>query len=299
MSSARSADALDVSSASSTKRPTFSRFSASLPITRSASPTRSRITRSWSARIAKHARRLAERRHAAADRLVEVLGTPGESGAELVQDEPEALGVRAPHRVLHEVGRDRRGRALDGDPAAVFDLARPSCRGRSRGSTRRAATAVASRSACPRAASRSPCSSISISIERLERLLVQLDVDDRARVHAGDADVAAEHHPERVVELDHVAARVAAFASAAGSGQRRRRPRRPRSRRRRMRSASFAHRHLGRIAVEVLGRPPRHRAVAAVALDRARAAVVLAAHEQRRRACRRARPATAARARRS
>ena len=51
MSPARSAEAEAVSRASSTKRPTFRRLSASFVTTVSASATRSRITRSCSARI--------------------------------------------------------------------------------------------------------------------------------------------------------------------------------------------------------------------------------------------------------
>ena len=66
----------------------------------------------------------------APDDLVQLLGPPGQADAELRQEQPEALPVRAPHDARDQVGRDRRARALDRDrPAsgsssfAVADLA--------------------------------------------------------------------------------------------------------------------------------------------------------------------------------
>ena len=55
--------------------------------------------------------------------------------------------------------------------------------------------------------------------QRLERFLVQVDVHDLSRVHTSDAYVAAQHHPERVVELDDVAARIAAVTAGAAPGK--------------------------------------------------------------------------------
>jgi hypothetical protein len=48
-----------------------------------------------------------------AEQLVEVLRAAGHTGAELGDDQPQALPVRLAHDVLDEVGRDRRGGVVD------------------------------------------------------------------------------------------------------------------------------------------------------------------------------------------
>ena len=122
MSSRRSAEADAVSRASTTNRPTFLRLSARRSSTVSASVTRSRITVSCSASTSSRRAGLTQRGHAAADRLVQVLGPARDPGAELVQDQAEALAVGQAHDVLDQVRRDRGGRLLDRHAAARRQL---------------------------------------------------------------------------------------------------------------------------------------------------------------------------------
>ena len=132
-----------------------------------------------------------------------------------------------------------------------------------------------------RAGRRSPSRSISMPTQRAVcRRGRARSVVDLARADAGDLHVGALDEPERVVELDRVVA----------CRRRRRRPRRSRRRRPRRRAprptdgercASWARRDLGRVAVEVRRRTGSSRR--GRALDRARAAVVLAARGDLRR----------------
>ena len=69
----------------------------------------------WSARISSACVELAQRRRAAADRRVEVLGVAGERGAELVDDQLQAALEGLAQRVLDEVGLHGLGRPLDRD----------------------------------------------------------------------------------------------------------------------------------------------------------------------------------------
>ena len=68
---------------------------------------------------AQHPRGLAQARVRAPQHLLEVVRAPGEAGAELGDDQPEALAVGAAHDVVDDVRRDRRGGLLDRDRAAV------------------------------------------------------------------------------------------------------------------------------------------------------------------------------------
>ena len=56
--------------------------------------------------------------------LLEVVRAAGQAGAELGEDQPEALAVGPPHDVVDQVGRDRRGGLVDRDRAAVLELPR-------------------------------------------------------------------------------------------------------------------------------------------------------------------------------
>ena len=62
-----------------------------------------------------HAIGLAQRRHAAADRRLEVVAARGQAHPELREDEPEALAGGAAQDAEHDVGRDRRRGLLDRD----------------------------------------------------------------------------------------------------------------------------------------------------------------------------------------
>ena len=64
---------------------------------------------------------LAQRRVGAADHAVQLLRAAGQAGAQLRDDQPEALAVGAAHHVVDQVGRDRRRRALGRDPPPVGD----------------------------------------------------------------------------------------------------------------------------------------------------------------------------------
>ena len=75
---------------------------------------------------------LAQRRVRAADHLVQLLGAAGQAGAELVEDQPEALAVGAAHHRVDQVGRDRRGGALHRARARRRAAPRRACPGRSR-----------------------------------------------------------------------------------------------------------------------------------------------------------------------
>ena len=72
--------------------------------------------------LGEHAVGLAQRRAGAADDVVDVLGAARDAGAELVEDDPQALAVRAPQHVVDEVDGDRRRRLLDRDRRAVREL---------------------------------------------------------------------------------------------------------------------------------------------------------------------------------
>ena len=98
----------------------------------SASRMKSRMILFWPRRIASVCDELAQRRVRAADHLVELLGPPGEAGAELGEDQPEALAVGAAHHVVDQVGRDRRGRSARPGRARRRAAPRRPCRGRSR-----------------------------------------------------------------------------------------------------------------------------------------------------------------------
>jgi hypothetical protein len=51
--------------------------------------------------------RLAKRRMGASQHLAEIAGAPGQAGAQLAHDQPEAVAVGPAHDVAHEVDRDR------------------------------------------------------------------------------------------------------------------------------------------------------------------------------------------------
>ena len=111
--------------------------------------------------------------------------------------------------------------------------------------------------------------------ERLVRLLVDLEVLDRARAHARDLQVGALDEAERVVEHDRVAAAcsgplppapASSVGGAGGDGQH--------EECREDRAHLLAREHLAGIAVD-LGRLPRVGAVLVLVLGGARAAVAL------------------------
>ena len=145
MSPRRSAEACAVSLASTTKRPTSLRLAARSPTTLSALTVRSARTCSARPSVREDLVGLAQRRAGAADRGVEVVGVAGHAGAERADDEAQALAVGAAQDVVDEVGRDRRGRAADRDARARLELLLGRARAGSRRSTRRSATAGATR----------------------------------------------------------------------------------------------------------------------------------------------------------
>ena len=69
-----------------------------------------------------HLAGLAQARVGALEHLLEVLGPAGEAGAELVDDQPQALAVGAAQDVVDQVLRDRGLGLLDRDRAAVLEL---------------------------------------------------------------------------------------------------------------------------------------------------------------------------------
>ena len=196
----------------------------------SASVTRSRITRSCSARTSQQPRRSGAApgtpRRIASFRSS---GRPGQPGAELVQDQAEALAVGQPHDVLDQVRRDRGGglRSTGTRPpsaaARVFAVpGRQSRKYSPSGDCGRVSQNTSARS------DPKPCS---VDLHLDERLLAcarrASTSMTRAGVDARHAHVAALDQAERVVELDDVAARVvlARRPAASASGQRaRRRP---------------------------------------------------------------------------
>ena len=116
-----------------------------------------RLASCWfcSARIFEHPVGLAERRVGAVDHLAEVLAAAGEAGAELVEDQPEAVAVGRAVDVLDQVEVDRlavvleRQQALARAGLAVRDLLEL---GRRRRARRRAAGSGCSRRTSRRSA---------------------------------------------------------------------------------------------------------------------------------------------------
>ena len=200
------------------------------------------------------------------------------AGAELVEDDPQPLAVGAAHDVGQQVGRDRRGRALDGDGVARLELL-----GRLAG--RAVDVVLADQRLRPRlaggvGAQRAEAVLGELEVdERLVALVVQPQLRDRPRPHAGDLDVAALDEPERVVELDGElraalllgAGRRERVGARAGEDEDDRRAR-----------ASFARQHLGLVAGEVGARLVGAGAVRGPVLGAARAAVVLPPLQRRR-----------------
>ena len=62
---------------------------------------------------------LAQARVGAPDHVVEVVGAPGEAGAELADDQAQPVAIGPAQDVVDQVEPDRRARLLDGHPAAV------------------------------------------------------------------------------------------------------------------------------------------------------------------------------------
>ena len=108
MSARRSAEAAAVSLVSTTQRPTSFLLSARSPIVVSASVISCLSVGFCARELGQHAVGLAQRRAGAADDVVDVLGAAGDAGAELVEDDPQPLAVRAPQDVVDEVDGDRR-----------------------------------------------------------------------------------------------------------------------------------------------------------------------------------------------
>ena len=215
----RCADAVVVSPASLTKRATSPRLRATPASTRSASCVS--CCRVWrlEARIFEHAIGLAQRRHGAADRRLEVVAARREARAELGQDQPEALARGAAQDVEHEVGRDRRGGLVDRDRLR-------------RGLGRRAGLAVEvvladqrlrldlAEDVLAKAGELRPRDGD--RDERAGRPALHVQALDAADRHARRAQVRADRQPEGVVEHDGVALLVA----RARDGRRQRRDRR-------------------------------------------------------------------------
>jgi len=128
---------------------------------------------------------------------------PADAGAELGDDDPQALALGLAEDVVDEVGRDRRRGLLHRDPPAGLELLR-----------RRAGQAVEevladerlrARLAVHVAAQRPEPAAIDAKAdERVLRAAVELDLRDLAGAHARDLQVATLDEPERVVELDPV-----------------------------------------------------------------------------------------------
>ena len=158
---------------------------------------------------------LGQGRNRALESRLQIAGAGGGGGAELVDDQREALTVGQPHDVLEQVGRNRRGGVRDGDGRAGLEhLARApriavhvvlaDQRLRS-GGARRVGVELAE--ARPTDRDRD---------DRVERLLVEVDRLDRAGRHAGDLEVGAGDQSERVLELDLVRAGGAALRGSRG-----------------------------------------------------------------------------------
>ena len=216
--------------ASSMKSTTSSRRSVSLPMIRSELTLRSRMIVFWLASRLKTLLGLLERRGAAADRLVEVLGVAGEGGAELVDQQRQPLAERLAAACS---GRGRSGRS--------GGSARPGCRGprRARRRCRRAP-----RSAAPfgvqsmKYSAISDCGSVEQIVSSPSTATGPAELDlERPRacselmsssvtVPGGDArdlDLGAVDQAEGVVELDVIGVRVVAARARGEAGDRRRR----------------------------------------------------------------------------
>ena len=160
-----------------------------------------------------HLLRLAQAGVRLAQQLGDVLRAAREAGAELGDDQPQAVAVGPPHHVVHEVRRDRRGRPRVRDDRAVLERLASSRRAGSRRSTRRSATAGGSRTARRSRKALKPGSVISPSTTAHVRggpsvgvvalalgALRDLELLRLAGVHAADAEVAALGEAEGVVE---------------------------------------------------------------------------------------------------
>jgi hypothetical protein len=164
-----------------------------------------------------HAVGLAQRRHAAADRRLQVVAAGAQALAELGQDDPEALARGAAEDVEHDVRRDRAGGLLDGD--------RPR-----RGLRRGAAVAVEEVLADQRLrldlAEDVPAKAREARLvdphgrQRARGRALDVEVGDPADVDAVGAQVGVLGQPEGVVEHDRVAVAVALAGPRGRDGER-------------------------------------------------------------------------------